>query len=157
MSNQKTNNKTKLRKKATIYLDNDLMSQVVAEAYSKKVSQQRIFESAMRDRYSQESADERDALITRRFNRLDNKFQILEQQSEILGESLALYVRMWLTSTSELPEAQRDAAILQGQARYDRYLRSLGKRLLSGETIRGELPKEVALRQKDFVNKLEDL
>ena len=57
----------------------------------------------------------------------------------VVAESLALYVRMWLANTSEIPEKEKDAAILQAQARYDKYLKSLGKQLMATETIFGTL------------------
>ena len=143
------------RRKASVFLDDNLMDQVVAEAHSRQVSQQSLLESTIRDRYSPERKEENEAIIARRLSKIDTKLQVMERQIEVIAESLALYVRMWLTRTSEIPEEERDAAVLQAQARYDRYLKSLGKQLMSKETIFGALPKEVFLKGEDSSNNKE--
>ena len=75
---------------------------------------------------------------------------VMEREIEILAEWHGLYLHMWFATHPEIPEDQRDAALRQAQQRYDRFITSLGKRIGSGESIMGELPREVVVKKEDF-------
>jgi len=76
--------------------------------------------------------------------------QIIERHDEIIAESIATFVRMWLTQTKELLGSEREAAILQARHRYERYLRVVGAAVGEGKGFLAGLPKEVILTMADF-------
>ena len=131
-------------------LEPETLNQVEAEAKERRVSRQQVLEAAIKDRYCVVSQEERDALIARRLNRLDSRQKVIERQLEIIAESQALFMRMWLATSTEVPEGQREAVHGQAQKRYERFLASLSKRVSSGQSIFAELPREVVLREADF-------
>ena len=141
----------KSKNRVTFWLENDLLGEIKSEAKTRRISQQSIFEATLKDRYSVESREESEALIARRLNRIDNHIRAKQRLSEVHAEALALFIRMWLSSTPEIPEEQRNAAVLKGKARYDRYLSSLASRVSVGESIFTDLPKELFLRSEDFL------
>ena len=57
-------------------------------------------------------------------------------------ETIALFVRFWLTSTPALPEQSSPAARAKGAERYDRFVEALGRRLSSGSTVLKEVSIE---------------
>jgi hypothetical protein len=58
-------------------------------------------------------------------------------------ETLALFVRFWLTTTPPLPEPAAQAAWAQAGARYDNFVTALGRRLHGGPKLRLEIPEDV--------------
>ena len=138
------------KKRLNVWLEPKLIERVDAEACSRRVARQEILESAVFDRYSQEAQEERDALIARRLNRLDNREKAMGRDLVAIAETLALFIRMWLAVNAEVPEDQREAAYLNGQARYERFLKSLHKRLDAGQSILTDLPREVVVKEEDF-------
>ena len=117
------------RVKASIYIDQQLLTQIKSEAAERRVSQQALIENSLKDRYSEVTQMERDAAIAERLNRVDHRMHKIEQQIEMVSEALALYVRMWLASTPEVPLELRDTAIKSAQERYQRYLEQLSHRI----------------------------
>ena len=73
-----------------------------------------------------------------------------ERYLEIVGETLSLYVRVWLTNTKELPEEQQELARKLGGKRYKKFLEILGKNLQGNRTIFEELPGEVYCTKDSF-------
>ena len=69
----------------------------------------------------------------------------LERNDGVTLETIALFIRFWLTSTPSLPENSSPAARAKGAERYDRFVGALGRRLSSGST----LLKEVSLDSHD--------
>jgi len=58
-------------------------------------------------------------------------------------ETLALFVRFWLTTTPPLPEPAAKAARAQGSARWDNFVAALGRRLSQGPKLRQEIPEDI--------------
>ena len=67
----------------------------------------------------------------------------LERDQTIALETLALFVRHWLTVMPSLPEAQRQTAQAKGGERYDAFVEALGRRLAKGSVFRREIAEEL--------------
>jgi hypothetical protein len=67
----------------------------------------------------------------------------LERNDGITLETVALFIRFWLTSTPALPEQSSPAARAKGAERYDRFVDALGRRLSSGSTVLKEVSIEL--------------
>lgn len=78
-------------------------------------------------------------VIARRLDRLSRQFERLERDQTILIETLALYVRYYLTVSAPLPEAHQAAAKAQGQARFAQFVEQLGRRIGRGHSLVREL------------------
>lgn len=115
------------RVKTTLWLDREVSNAVATEAGERRVSKQSIMENSLKERYSDAEQLHRDALIADRLNKLERTLRRIEQQNEISAEAQALFVRMWLASTPEIPEKERDSAVAQAQVRYHRYLEKLAQ------------------------------
>ena len=67
----------------------------------------------------------------------------LERDVSISVETLALFVRFWLTTNPPLPEPARAAAQAQAGERYDAFIAALGRRLAKGPALRQEVSEDV--------------
>lgn len=139
-----------LKKRLPFWLDLQTLKEVDREVKELRVSRQQILESAIKDRYSKDAREDRDAQIVRRLNRLDTRQKVIEHDLEVIAEILALYMRMWLATNIEVPESQKSVLQAEGQKRYARFMESLLKRIGSGQSILAELPREFCLKEDSF-------
>ena len=125
-----------------VYFDPSLSADLEALAARRKVSKSQIVEAALAAFLSPDAADQREAAITRRLDRLTRTVERLERDVTIGNEALALFVRFWLTTTPPLPDTMREAAAAKGRERYEGFVEALGRRLAKGGTLTKEVSEE---------------
>lgn len=79
-----------------------------------------------------------------RLDRLSRQVQRLERNVGIATETLALFVRFWLTITPPLPGDVQAAAQVKGPERYEGFIEALGRRLQKGQSLVQEIPDDIA-------------
>ena len=94
------------KNRLSVYLDPDVMNALADYAAARDVSQSLIAEAAIASFLSPDAAERKEAAITRRLDQLDRRVQRLERDVGIATETLALFVRFWLTTTPALPESR---------------------------------------------------
>ena len=127
-----------------VYFDPSLSPELDALAARRNVSKSQIIEAALASYLSPDAADQREAAITRRLDRLTRAVERLERDVTIGNEAVALFVRFWLTTTPPLPDTMRNAAQAKGRERYEGFVETLGRRLAKGSTLSKEVSEEVA-------------
>jgi hypothetical protein len=121
-------------------------------AAMKGVSKSSIIAAALASWLSPDSGDQREAAIAKRLDRLSRQFERLERDQSILIETLALYVRYFLTVSTPVPEAHQEAARAQGKARYSQFVEQLGRHLMRGQSLVKEVHEEIQPESSAFVN-----
>jgi DNA-binding transcriptional MerR regulator len=119
------------------------------------VSLNNIYVAALHTFVSPEDAQKKEAALARRLDRLDRRIAVLERQNEVLAETVALYVRTFLSNTQEIPEEQRSAAGAQGTRRWKKFLDHLSDRLGYGNNLFRDLPERVFTPEDFHALKLE--
>lgn len=66
-----------------------------------------------------------------------------ERDLGVTAETLALYVRFWLSITPPVPSDAHAAAQAKGRERFDGFVETLGKRLQKGQSFLREIPDDV--------------
>ncbi|QBK30151.1 CopG family transcriptional regulator [Roseitalea porphyridii] len=127
-----------------VYFDPTLAAELESLAARRKVSKSQIVEAALASYLSPDGADQREAAIVRRLDRLTRAIERLERDVTISTEAVALFVKFWLTTTPPLPDAMRDAAQAKGRERYEGFVEALGRRLAKGSTLTKEVSHEAA-------------
>jgi hypothetical protein len=112
-------------------------------AAKKGVSKSSIVAAALASWLSPDAGDQREAATAKRLDRLSRQFERLERDQNILIETLALYVRYYLTVSTPVPEAHQEAAKAQGKARFDQFIEQLGRHLLRGRSLVKEVVEEI--------------
>ena len=103
-----------------------------------------IAEAAIASFLSPDAAERQEATFARRLDRMVRQMERLERDVGIAVESLALFVRFWLTATPALPEQAQAAARAKGAERYHAFIEALGRRLSKGPTLLHEVSVDVA-------------
>ena len=132
----------------SIYLDPETFASL--EAFAKRHGKPKslVAEAAIASFLSPDDSDRREAAIAKRLDRIVRVLERLERNDMVTLETIALFIRFWLTSTPALPEHSSPAARAKGAERYDRFVEALGRRLSSGSTML----KEVSIESYDAEN-----
>lgn len=138
------------RKRLNIFLEPEHAKRLDELALMKGLSKSSIIAAALASFLSPDSADRREAAIGKRLDRLTRQFDKLERDQNILIETLALYVRYYLSVTLPVPEAHQDAARAQGHARFEQFVQQLARHLQRGDSLVREVHEEVFPDQSHF-------
>ena len=130
------------KNRLSVYLDPDTMRTLAAYAARREQSRSLIAEAAIASFLSPDADEQREAAIARRLDQFDRRLLRLERDIGIAVETLALFVRFWLTTTPALPEPAAAAARAKAGARYDAFLDALDRRLSQGPKLRQEIAED---------------
>lgn len=131
------------RSRMNVYFDPTLLKQVEALALRRNISKSAIVEAAVASFLSGDTTEKLEAAMSRRLDRLGRQVGALDEDLAVLGETLALFVRFWLTFTPPMAEAAQVAARAKGAERFDGFMQTLGKRLATGDRFLKELSRDV--------------
>jgi len=128
----------------SVYLDPDIMSALADYAALRDHSRSLVAEAAIASFLSPDAAERQEAATTKRLEQIDRRMVRLERDVAISVETLALFVRFWLTTNPPLPEPARAAAKAQAGERYDAFIAALGRRLAKGPALRQEISEDIS-------------
>lgn len=136
------NSDTDKKARLSVYLEPDIMLSLADYAVRRDKSRSMIAEAAIASFLSPDSDERREAAAAKRLDGIDRRLQRLERDIGISLEMTALFVRFWLASTPQLPDAVQAAARAKAGERYDRFIDALGRRLAKGPKLRQEISED---------------
>jgi hypothetical protein len=107
------------------------------------VSKSSLVAAALASFLSPDGADQREAALARRLDRLSRQLDKLDRDQNILIETLAIYVRVFLTVSTPVPQSHQDAARAQGKQRYGQFIDQLARHLQRGRSLVREVHEEI--------------
>lgn len=131
------------RTRLNLYFDPALMPQIETLAHRRKVSKSAIVEAAVMSYLSGDSAEQLEAAMSRRLDKLGRQIDALDVDLAVLGETVSLFIRIWLASTPPLPESAQAGARAKGAERFESFIQMLGRRLATGDRFLKELSRDV--------------
>ena len=136
-----------MRDRMNVYFPPELLKQISELADRKRLSRSAIVEAAVVSFLSPDGAGRREAAFTRRLDRLSRQMQRLERDVGLTAESLALFIRFWLTITPPLPNDAQAAAQAKGRDRFEGFVEALGRRLQKGQSFLREIPEDIGRQE----------
>jgi predicted transcriptional regulator len=127
----------------SVYLDPEIMRALADYAGRRDRSRSLVAEAAISSFLSPDDDERREAAIAKRLDGIDRHMQRLERDVGIAVETMALFVRFWLSSTPQLPDALQAATRAKAGERYDNFVDALGRRLAKGPKLRQEVGEDV--------------
>ncbi len=131
------------RARLNIFIEPDHAKRLDDLAALRGVSKSAVIAAALASFLAPESMDKREAVITKRMDRLSRQFDRLERDQSILIETLALYIRYFLTVSLPIPEGQQEVARAQGRVRYAQFIEQLARHVQRGRSLVREVHEEV--------------
>ena len=109
----------------------------------KGVSKSAVIAAALASFLSPDGEDQREAALAKRLDRLSRQFDRLERDQGVLIETVALYLRHYLTVALPVPEHQQEAMRAQGRARYAQFIEQLARHIQRGRSLVREVHQEI--------------
>ena len=131
------------KQRLSVYVDPPIMQALAKYAGRRDRSLSLVAEAAIASFLSPDAAERQEAAVAKRIDQLDRKLQRLDRDVGIGVETLALFIRFWLTTTPQLPEPAQSAARAKGAERYEAFLEALGRRLAKGSILFHEIPQDI--------------
>ncbi|QLQ25131.1 MAG: CopG family transcriptional regulator [Dechloromonas sp.] len=145
------------RTRLNLFIEHEHAKRLDELATMKGLSKSSIIAAALVSFLSPDSGDQREAAIAKRLDRLSRQLDKLERDQNILIETLALYVRYFLTVSTPVPEAHQGAARAQGRARFEQFIEQLGRHLLRGRSLVKDLVEEIQPDSSQFFGTQENV
>ena len=121
-----------MRDRLNLSLPDEMIGRINDLASRKRVTRSAVVEAAVESFLSPDHADMQEAALTRRLDRLSRQVARLERDQRITTETLALFVRFWLTVTPPIPPEDQATAQAKGRERFEGFIDALGKRVQQG-------------------------
>lgn len=131
------------RTRLNIFIEPEHAKRLDQLAVHKGVSKSAIIAAALASFLSPDGGDQREAAMAKRLDRLSRQFDRLERDQNILIETVALYVRYFLTVSIPVPEGHQDAARAQGRARFAQFIEQLARHLQRGRSLVREVHEDL--------------
>ena len=92
------------KQRLSVYLEPEIMKALSAHAARRGHSLSLVAEAGIASFLSPDAAERQEAAITKRLDQIDRRMTRIERDLGIAVETLAIFVRFWLTTTPALPE-----------------------------------------------------
>lgn len=135
-----------------VHITREIWKQLDEVAKRPGVSKAAIVDAALAAFLSPEADDRRDAAIIKRLDRIDRRIDRVERDMTVGTETLALFIRYYLTVTPPMPEQDRQAAQALGRERFDYFIEQLAKRLASGKSLVTEMLDDIVPERYSFAD-----
>lgn len=131
------------RARLNIFIEPEHARRLEDVAVHRGVSKSSVIAAALSSFLSPDAMDQREAAMAKRLDRLSRQFDRLERDQGILIETVALFVRHYLTLALPVPEQQQEAVRAQGRARYAQFIEQLARHIQRGRSLVREVHEEV--------------
>lgn len=134
----------------TVYLTNPVADRLELASVRKRTSKSALVNEAL-DRMLNAQRDEtHEAGQARRLDRLAKQFASYERNQFVVLESLALFIRYYLTVTAPTPKAEQDASRLMGNQRFEAFVAQVGKRLAGGTSTMSQAMDKATVQEPNL-------
>lgn len=130
------------RTRLNIFIERDHAARLDDIAAHRGVSKSSVIAAALSAYLAPDVAEQRELALTKRLDRLSRQFERLERDQGILIETVALFVRHYLTLALPVPEHQQEAVRAQGRARYAQFIEQLARHVQRGRSLVREVQEE---------------
>src|SRR3546814_18678249 len=108
------------------------MKALAAHAARRDQSLSLIAEAGIASFLSPDAAERQEAATTKRLDQLDRRMSRMERDLRIAAETLAVFIRFWMTTNPPLSEPTQDAARAQASDRSEAFVTATCRRLAKG-------------------------
>ena len=144
------------KKRYTLYISRPLARRFDLIAQQRNGAKSALVEEALRGALEPQQHAGLDEGLARRLNELNRVVAGLRREMAVATETLAIFVRYFLTVTPPLPQDEQEPARLLGRERYQVLLTEVGRRVAENERLVAEVIATVPVAQADLFAKPPD-
>ena len=139
-----------MKKRLSIRLSAPLARKLEFVAGRSSGTKSALIEEALRARLEPEQVPGIDDVLIRRLNELNRAIGGIARDIAIVTETLALFVRYFLTITPPLPQGEQEPARLLGKQRFQVFVAQVGRRLAGEQRLFSEVLETIAGNEPDL-------
>ncbi|GGY37104.1 ribbon-helix-helix domain-containing protein [Parvularcula lutaonensis] len=124
-----------MKPRVNIRLSYEMHRQLEEMVLAPGATKSAIMEDALRAYLDPQRTAARDDILLQRLDRIETRQNAMERDLALCLETLGQFVLYWLTRTDPIPEAERDAAQLLGQRRFEFFIDQVARRVASDEPL----------------------
>ncbi len=141
------------KKRYTLYISRPLARRFDLIAQQRNGAKSALVEEALRAALEPQQHAGIEEALARRLNELNRVVAGLRREMAVATETLAIFVRYFLTVTPPLPQDEQEPARLLGRERYQVLLTEVGRRVAENERLVTEVIATVPVAQTDLFSK----
>ncbi len=138
------------KKRYTLYLSRPLARQFDLVAARRNGAKSGLVEEALRLSLETQQHPGVEEGLVRRLTELNKSVATIRRDVAIATETLALFVRYFLTITPPLPESEQEPARLLGRERFQVFVAQIGRRLAEDQRLVSEVLEAIAVNEPDL-------
>ena len=138
------------KKRYTLYLSTPLARKLDQVAKQRNGAKSAIVEEAIKANLEPQQHPSIEDGLTRRLDDLNRKTAAIQRDVAVATETLALFVRYFLTITPPLPLSEQEAARLLGKERFQVFVAQIGRRLAEDHRLVTEVLETIAVNEPDL-------
>ena len=139
-----------MKPRVNIYLDDHVAAQLTLLAKRPGLNKSRIVNDALDQLFNPERDDRFEKGVLRRLDQMSKLMTGMKRNESITSETLALFVRYFLTITPPLPQAEQAAAHALGLERFEVFIAKVGRRLAQDQNLIAEVLEHVIENRPDL-------
>lgn len=138
------------KKRYALYISRALASKFDHIAQQRHGSKSAMLEEALRLSLEPEKVPGAEEVLVRRLDELHKVVGVVNRDVAIATETLALFVRYFLTITPPLPQSEQEPARLLGRERFQVFVAQVGRRLATDHRLVSEVLETIASNNPDL-------
>lgn len=139
-----------MKPRINVYLEDHVNAQLALLSKRPGINKSRIVNDALDKFFNPEQDTETGTALIRRLDRMSNSMERLDRNQSIELETLALFIRYFLTITPPLTEADQAAAHALGRERFEAFVAQVGRRLAQDKNLLSEVLESIADTRPDL-------
>ena len=138
------------KKRYALYISRALANKFDHIAQQRHGSKSAMLEEALRLSLEPEKVPGAEEVLVRRLDELHKVVGVVNRDVAIATETLALFVRYFLTITPPLPQSEQEPARLLGRERFQVFVAQVGRRLATDHRLVAEVLETIASNNPDL-------
>jgi hypothetical protein len=138
------------KKRYALYISRALASKFDHVAQQRHGSKSAMLEEALRLSLEPQKVPGAEEVFVRRLDELHKVVGVVNRDVAIATETLALFVRYFLTITPPLPQSEQEPARLLGRERFQVFVAQVGRRLATDHRLVSEVLETIASNNPDL-------
>ncbi len=138
------------KKRYALYISRPLASKFDLVAQQRHGSKSAMLEEALRLSLEPQRVPGAEEVLVRRLDEVHKVVGIVNRDVAIVTETLALFVRYFLTITPPLPQSEQEPARLLGRERFQVFVAQVGRRLATDHRLVSEVLETIASNNPDL-------
>lgn len=139
-----------MKPRLNIYLDDVTAAQLALISKRPGTNKSRIVNDALDKFFNPEKDQELSQALIRRLDRMSRSLERLDRNQSIALESLALFIRYFLTITPPLPESDQASAHALGLERFEVFIAQVGRRLAQDKNLASDVLEALSASEPDL-------